>query len=528
MEVAKPSLIVDLFAPISGAAEDRAAVRRYLAAAWDACGTLGMDEPLLPDLPVTFPTWPERSSRGFTVLAGRSGTTGTETVQAFVYARHDVVGLRATLATDDDPAPLTSWAEQLQRWHAAAAPARSGSPEALLGTSLTFLALAEGRAARPATDAAAGSAVWETLHAAGLECWEPAFETAEGAAMWDGRTPAGDRVVAVLGRSEHEADLSRWLWWQGDQELARFGSYLLHAAKLSYEARVYDVRRARLEDGTTAVDGAVDRVLALDRTLEVGRRTSFERLTDAQAELARAQTGTSGLAIEMTYLKALQRTVRVAQRNLGQLSPMPAAGTEPAADSMFARDQARASWLAEQLEQDLGYAEAVRSRAKEAHDLTSLRLQQATARLTRSQTRITLLQTSLVGALVTIIGATGPLGVKLDLPGPVRVPVLGLLVSLLVAAPALAVHWHERYGFFDHLAAAFAGAAAGWLLVSAAGGGDSVPLLVVAVAAGAAVALGLTRFHDATPGDGRITQAVAGGGERGPGAGAEHGADDDG
>ena len=73
---------------------------------------------------------------------------------------------------------------------------------------------------------------------------------------------------------------------------------------------------------------------------------------------------------------------------------------------------------------------------------------------------------------------------------------LAAFVCLLLALPALAAHWFERYGVVDHLAAALFGAAAGWFLMTLVLG--STPILAVAGAVvGGAVALGLTLRHDA-------------------------------
>jgi hypothetical protein len=163
---------------------------------------------------------------------------------------------------------------------------------------------------------------------------------------------------------------------------------------------------------------------------------------------------------------------------------------------MGRRDQDLAGWLEEQVDHDVGYAEAAMARSREAQQLTMLRLQQAGTQIARAQSRVTLLQTSLLGALLATLGAVAALRITFEPPLPMRLPMLLSLAALLLAAPALAAHWFERYTAVDHWAAMILGAALGWLAVAALGGSDSLPLILVGVAAGIVLARAVTWLHD--------------------------------
>ena len=220
-----------------------------------------------------------------------------------------------------------------------------------------------------------------------------------------------------------------------------------------------------------------------------GLQAAQQRLADAQAE-------SSDLAIELTRLKALQRTIGIARHNLTLTTPPAAPGQRTSSSQMFERDQALAGWLEGQIDQDLGYAQGAVERAREAQQMNQLRLQQQLAQLTRAQSRVALLQTSLVAALLASFTMINIFRIQLDLSDAVKVPLLATGVAVLLALPPLAAHWFERYGVIDHLAAALCGAAAGWLLGAAATNSalNVVPLLTAIV--GAALGWVLTLVHD--------------------------------
>jgi hypothetical protein len=486
-----PGSIAFAFAPIGGS--DAIAAHEHLARLWRACEALGMPDPLIDGLSTVMPEPPTMDAPSFRMLAGRSGAAGDLVRQAFIFERHDVIGLVAAQASGRPDHGLDWWARFHGEWRRATGD--PVPPPALLGEALLFTAHAGG-APRDIPAAFAGPVV-DALRGTGLDAWEGGYVTQDGYSLWEWQDSAGRRIVAAVSALTVEDEFSRWAWWQGQRELAPFALYLLDAAKLAYELRVYGRRRQTVEAAIGSVDAGLRDVLALHGSVELTGRASMQRLVDAQGRLTAAQSDSAGLLIELTQLRALQRTAGIARRNLAALVPPPASGTSAAGDFMFARDVAEAAWLEDQLGHDIGYGEDVAARAREAQNLTMLRLQEAATQIARSQARLSLLQTSIIGALLTGLGAVATFRLTFDPPPALRLPLLVTLVSLLLAAPALATHWHERYRAVDYAAATLLGAAIGWLGASSVVSDAGSLFWLVGVVMGASVGALAARLHDA-------------------------------
>ncbi|MEO7119199.1 MAG: CATRA conflict system CASPASE/TPR repeat-associated protein [Candidatus Limnocylindrales bacterium] len=486
----RPACIVATFIPIGGSAADVTASHDHIGHLWTAAAQLGMDEPLLDGLPIDVPTLPATDENVFRLLAGRSHVDDDGVRQAYLFARHDVIGLCVALGSALHDETWTGWSDLAAQWEGATAGGEE--PASILGTSRILVGHVDTAADELPN---LGASVSAALRGMGLDAWQPAFRTADDAALWWWRDPADRRVVTVLSRPEREESLSRWLWWRDDREAADLILYQLNAAKLDYETRVHAARRAGIATSLRDIDHDLDDVLALHGHLTGEGRGSLPGLVSAQDRLISAQGASASVVIELTYLRTLRRTIGIARRNLGRLIPAPSS-SGPASDSMFQRDQDVAAWLEEQIDQDLGYAEAVVARSTEAQALTSLRLQQASTRVARMQSRVTLMQTSLIGALLASVGVTTLLDISVTPPVAARLPLLAAFVALLLAAPVLAAHWFEEYGVVDRLAAMALGAALGWLVVGILVTDPTGVLVVPAVAIGALVALGLIRLHD--------------------------------
>jgi hypothetical protein len=229
-----------------------------------------------------------------------------------------------------------------------------------------------------------------------------------------------------------------------------------------------------------------------------GSPSSMQRVQAAQEKLAEAQVEAAELAIDLTRMRSLKRTVSIARHNLALTAPQPAPGQLVTAAQMFERDQALAAWLDAQVDQDVGYAEAVVERAREAQNLTLLRLQQALTQLSRAQNRVALLQTSLLAALLATFALVNTIHVSIpNIDEALKIPIVAAFVSLQLALPALAAHWYEKYGLVDHLASMLFGATSGWLVASlVAGTPTSLFVALVGVAVGLAAARALTALHD--------------------------------
>ena len=428
-------------------------------------------------------------------MAGRSQATAERVAQAYAFTRHDVVGVCVALASTSERDQLATWARLLDEWRAAGG--ALAPIQQLLGTDLCFVADADGQPADLA--GRHGSEVTATLRAAGLDVWDEPFRTADGFTLWEWQDPAGQRVFAALSTRAASDDLSRWLWWQGDRELPPFARYLLNASKLAYEVRVYDEYHRAIGERIRAVDSDLAELMTLQEH-PGGSPRSLQRVQASQEKLADAQIEAAGLAIDLTHLRSLKRTVSIARHNLALTAPQAAPGQPVTAAQMFERDQALASWLDGQVDQDVGYAEAVVERAREAQNVTQLRLQQSLTQLTRAQNRVALLQTSLLAALLASFTVVNMLKVNLpNIDEAQKIPMVAAFVSLQLALPSLAAHWYERYGRVDHLAAVLFGGASGWLAATLISGpATSLLAALFGVALGVAAAQALTALHDRT------------------------------
>jgi hypothetical protein len=487
-----PGLIVDTLAPIGGAPEDRAAMREAFRALWQGLDRLGMTAELLEGVPVELPELPDDEQPGFRLLAGRARPDTEATYEAFAFTLHDVVGVRVALASNLPEEGVEAWSGRLDEWRSVDG---GPLPGAFLGGSLLFLGLdSEGDGFPEETT----EEVRRGLRGCGLDCWDAYAESLEDVAVWEGPGSEGRRVLAAAAPLDRQADLDRWVWWRGPHELASFARYLMHAGKLHYESRVFERRRASMKATLANVDSALGSVLDLHRGVRVAGAATLPALLDAQSELTRARVEQTGLAVEISNLRQLRRTVTIAERNLRALGPPPDPDAPEFGGTLVGRDLALAAWLGEQIEHDIGYAEAVSERADHVHAMTSLQLEAASRRIDRARARMDLIQTALLGAVVSGVLAYGTLGITFRPDHNVRLPLLASLASLLLAVPILIAHWHEPFRALDHTVGALFGASAGWLLSVVVWPGFDAPAIVVIVAALAASGLALltTRAHD--------------------------------
>lgn len=482
----EPSLIVHAFAPLSGASGDRAASESYLRRLWDACERLEMTEARLPGVGTSF-VWPDPGgSDRFAIRAARGTPDTGARRQAILFQRHDVIGVALALEDPGSSKDLEGWRELLGTWRDALA-AEGGSaaidpdgpvPDAILGETLTFLC---GYDAPEATPDVLGSAVGQAVHRCGLQMWDAPYEPGGDLILWDGEGTGGRRVVAALAPAGDRDELSRLFWWDGERELAPMARYQVNAAKLRYEARVHELRKAALAAALTRVEQAVDGVLGADRELDTGSTASLPRV---ERQLIEAQADSAGLVIQVSYLRELQRTVEIAKHNMALVAPAPNTGAH---DTMVDRDQAIADGLSQQISHDIGYAEAVMERARHATGLSSLRFQHAEQRVQRERARAVLFQTALLSALLVGLGAIATFDLTLKVGRSLRLPLLVSLVTLLFAAPIVAGSWHDGFRPADRIVVGLLGASLGWLAVVAAWSAAPWFAIVAGVGVGAAV-----------------------------------------
>jgi hypothetical protein len=140
------------------------------------------------------------------------------------------------------PERQMGWAEWAQIWSQTSAP----GTDAAIGEARLFLARAAagGIGAVPAT-ATLGHSLDPLLpyrEDRAREWWRRGTTTSAGYAVWDTRPGDTDSVreILIIAASGRDAELSAWAWSDGTADFPPFARYLLHAAKLRYEARLFD------------------------------------------------------------------------------------------------------------------------------------------------------------------------------------------------------------------------------------------------------------------------------------------------
>ncbi|MFD7114098.1 CATRA conflict system CASPASE/TPR repeat-associated protein, partial [Streptomyces microflavus] len=268
--VEQPRLILHLYAPCEG--PDAAAAYAGLRGIWSAARSLfRMDRPIpgadLPhDLPEEPPGPAPRTAGGPAEEPLAAQECPDEGFQAVLRRHHDVLVLSAALApgamrapggaTADppgrpappDPVGL-SWAPGPDRLDALWDAVSGGRTSALLGAARLHLCrAAPGQApVPPGTDVVALDR--------GVTLWEPG----------PGDDARAERRLHLAADTADDDLLSAWVWSRGELALPRLARYLLHAAKLRYELRVFerDTGDTRLPDVDPGPPD--DRPEALDR-----------------------------------------------------------------------------------------------------------------------------------------------------------------------------------------------------------------------------------------------------------------------
>jgi predicted nucleotide-binding protein len=370
VEVVDQELVIHVFFPRDGphAATGYQQVRKL----WTACQRLGMTEsipgiaapPLLPNSHA-FP-------RADVIGAAQKGHDGSRR-QAVLRRVHEVLNLSVALAQPLSYVPGTpqgqslgsarpmGWAEQGQLWSQASAP----GTDAALGEARLYLARVRmGGTGAVAATTALGQSLEPLLpyrEDRAREWWRRGTTTSTGYALWDLSPGDTDRVreIVVIATADREHELSAWAWSDGTTDLPLFARYLMHMAKLRYEARLLDT----WDDGRR--DGGLSEMMAeLNATLtpdvhDPGRadvlRSRLSRLRDQENQLKDLEAD----------LERMRYTVEIARDNL-----RGAAGPDVGQDAsgLFAADQALGRWLTQQLDDHLSYLRidiAQTSRARE-------------------------------------------------------------------------------------------------------------------------------------------------------------------
>jgi CASPASE and TPR Repeat-associated protein len=306
--------------------------------------------------------------------------------------------------------------------------------------------------------------------------WERGVVVPRGFAVWEASSPEDDRDerrIVVVAAENQDAALSAWTWVVGgDRSLPRFGQYLLHAAKLRYQRRIWWSAERGFRQARQEADKTVQKLLALvapQQPQPRRREPSQAELVAASRELVSLQAGELGLVQTSTSLREMHRTVDIASANLTALSE------NGQLDGLFADDRSLAAWFGQQLDDDATYLEAARERVTQVGGLTDQLVQRVQQ---RRQERFNLGLTGVIGAILMVLAAIQSLQYTVPLPPLVKPAV----ITTLGAAALLASLVVLRFAVSDRrwpLALVWVGfgattAAATWIGVSAFAGATTV------------------------------------------------------
>lgn len=390
--VVDQEFVVHLFARLGGpgAAESYQEVQRI----WAACReTLRMTE-RIPGL--LAPTLPPRQLGDLPADGVAAGQESVDTDRQSVLRRvHDVLSLSMMLA---QPVPeglpsrpgghLTpvrppgrrsdqrrlGWADFAQIW----AQAHGPGPAALLGEARLFLAR---------TPSGSGGVVEATPEFGRSldpllpyrddrprEWWRWGTTTAGGYALWDTwRTADGSgvREIVLVAAADQDETLSTWAWSDGTPSLPPFARYLMHAAKLRFEARLLDTWHGRpSEDDLDEVLAELPAVVLAEDARPGDAALLRTRVSRLEAEEIR-------LANLRAELESLRRTVSIARSNM---TAVPGCEARHGAGGIFAADQELAQWLTDQVDDDLAYLDIDLGRTSRVRSVAAEALAKAGSR----------------------------------------------------------------------------------------------------------------------------------------------------
>jgi predicted nucleotide-binding protein len=349
-----PQFVAHIFAPVDG--PDADAAWHALGGIWRGCAPLfGMTAPVTgTGLP---PDFPDRAAARRTLALGgevplaarqQPGAMG----QAVLRLHHDVLNLSVGMA----PAETTSaqdgdwpwWRNLDYQWNLLTGQQTAG----LLGEARLFLAEVDAEAPVRRADPALYAMLSPLLPqasgpggqhsgsrpaAAGIPAGVP---FPDGFAVWETDAHIDDRatrqlLIAIAPEADPAA--SAWAWSDSTTAIPPAARYLLHAAKVRYELRVWrrDSQAYHLRESLDTLATEMRRAGTSDLAM---RELLRRRRMDAVSQHA--------------DLLAMRRTVEIAADNLDRsltLSGSPIPG------SMFADDRALAQWLVEWLNDEAEY-----------------------------------------------------------------------------------------------------------------------------------------------------------------------------
>ena len=383
--VVDQELVIHVFFPLDGPCAQAAyqQVRRL----WSACRSqLGMTEPV-PGIPAP-PLPPESGALppGDGIVAAQESPDTSR--QAVLRRVHDVLNLSVALAQPlpdghrrpsatrldqaQDIEPFSSkrqmgWVEWAQIWSQASAP----GTDAALGEGRLFLARAPIRGTVAGT-AALGQSLEPLLPSQEdrpREWWRWGTTTSSGYAMWDMSPGDTDsiREIVIIAALDRGDEFSAWAWSDGPPDIPAFARYLMHAAKLRYEARLLD------SWGQEQRRGDINGMLAELSVALAPDAPHPERAGLLRAWLSRLRTEEIRLNALEADLENLGNTVSIA---LGNLAAVVGCDVGEGTIGPFAADRALGGWLTRQVEDYLNYLRTDLAQTRRVRELAAEELEQ--------------------------------------------------------------------------------------------------------------------------------------------------------
>jgi predicted nucleotide-binding protein len=355
MRILDQQLVAHVFAAADG--PDAEAAHRAVDEIWRGCGRIFRMTESIPgaNLPrLLSPGLASLPAGSETALAAQESPDGN--FQAVLRIHHDVLNLSIALAMPERPAGeadrgaenWTWWRDLDNRWHRLTDYA---APH-LLGEARLYLA----RVADNAGIAAATPALYRSLsrllpaEAVSSQDTESAgVSLPAGSALWETATqPDGRRLRRFVLATAPDADAaaSAWAWSDGGTRIPPLCRYLLHAAKIRYELRVWQ-RDGQARQLRSSLDGLGEELRRLGASDPAKRELLRVRRLDA--------------LLEHTDLRGLRRTVEIAADNLGRafdLTGLLGPG------SPFADDAGLARSMLEWLDDEITYLDQAAERAQ--------------------------------------------------------------------------------------------------------------------------------------------------------------------
>lgn len=378
---------------------------RWIREVWSACRReLGMTGPVRNlGLPTALPGQLADLSRT-QIVAAQEGPSG----QVLLRREGAVLNLSAVLMTPPGAGIAgwkeAGWKELDQRW----TQVTSDVPGALVGQVRLHLGLLPAGGDRELDDddivALAGSLrpLLPPSRQAGQ--WEDRGLVVTGKmVLWElapQQDTRAERHFLVAAVDSHDAELSDWTWSNGHPALPPLARYLMHAANLRYQVRVWDEGK-KIGELRGRVDGCLARLRKV--LADIGSEGSRVHAADVMSELATLRAERGDLVLTSSALQDMRNTVEsITSRMIATLGrPYP----DVCEGHPFRDDRQLADWFARQLDIDIKYLASTQDKADRLDAIAAAAAQELPARPDRSHgPRNPLEQGLRMGFAVDVVG----------------------------------------------------------------------------------------------------------------------------